>query len=161
MKRSSGRNPRCPVNVAVEIVGDPWTLLVIRDIVFYGKTTFREFLASEERITTSVLADRLAMLVREGIAEKTPSPHDRRSELYSLTDKGLALIPVLIELANWGVAYGPEVTPNPYWVSEASTDPVGLRDLVHATAKSGGAVWKGSDSVITQLEHRHNRDHPH
>jgi DNA-binding HxlR family transcriptional regulator len=148
------------VNVAVETVGDPWTLLVIRDIVFYGKTTFSEFLASDERITTSVLADRLARLVREGIADKAPSPRDRRSEVYSLADKGLALIPVLIELANWGVSYGPEVTPNRHWVTEAATDPVGLRDLIHATAVSGGAVWRGRNSVIAQLEHRHDRDRP-
>lgn len=113
VKRSGGRNPHCPVNVAVEVVGDPWTLLVIRDIVFYGKKTFGEFSASAERITTSVLADRLAMLVREGIVTKTQSAHDRRSALYALTDKGLALMPVLIELANWGVAYGVDVPSEP------------------------------------------------
>ena len=62
MKRTD-RKSHCPVNSALEVVGDPWSLLVVRDIVFYGKHAFGEFLASEERITTSVLADRLARLV--------------------------------------------------------------------------------------------------
>ncbi len=90
------RNPRCAVNVAVELVGDPWSLLVVRDIVFYGKHTFREFLTSEERITTSVLADRLAALVEHGILTKRRSATDRRQERYELTEKGLALIPVVV-----------------------------------------------------------------
>jgi DNA-binding HxlR family transcriptional regulator len=82
-------------------------------LVFYGKHTFGEFLASEERITTSVLADRLARLVSSGILSKQRNPADRRRELYSLTSAGLALIPVLVELANWGVRYDPEVAENP------------------------------------------------
>ena len=106
MKRTD-RKSHCPVNSALEVVGDPWSLLVVRDIVFYGKHTFGEFLASEERITTSVLADRLARLVSSGILSKQRNPADRRREFYSLTDAGLALIPVLVELANWGVRLRP------------------------------------------------------
>ena len=101
------RNPRCAVNVAIEVVGDPWSLLVVRDIVFYGKHTFREFLAGDERITTSVLADRLACLVEQGILTRHRSPTDRRQARYELTEKGLALIPVLVELGNWELATDP------------------------------------------------------
>jgi DNA-binding HxlR family transcriptional regulator len=150
--KRTARNAHCPVNVALETLGDSWSLLIVRDLVFYGKRTFGEFLASEERITTSVLADRLAMLVREGILAKTRSPDDRRKEHYALTEKGLALIPVLVELANWGVTYGPEVIPNPVWVSKAQTDPHGLRELIHKTVRAGGSVWRGPNSVIAQLE---------
>lgn len=151
MKRTQ-RNAHCPVNVALETLGDSWSLLIVRDLVFYGKRSFGEFLASEERITTSVLADRLAMLVHEGILAKTPSPDDRRKEYYALTDKGLALIPILVELANWGVAYGTEVIPEPLWVSKAQTDPQGLRELIRETVRAGGTVWRGPNSVIDQLE---------
>jgi DNA-binding HxlR family transcriptional regulator len=151
MKRTE-RNAHCPVNVALETLGDSWSLLIVRDLVFYGKRTFGEFLASEERITTSVLADRLAMLVREGILAKSQSPDDRRKEHYALTEKGLALIPVLVELANWGVTYGPEVIPNPLWVRKAQTDPQGLRELIDKTLRAGGSVWHGPNSVIDQLE---------
>jgi len=100
--KRTDRKSHCPVNFALETVGDPWSLLVVRDIVFHGKHAFGEFLASEERITTSVLADRLAALVRTGILTKRRSETDRRKESYSLTEKGRALIPVLVELANWG-----------------------------------------------------------
>jgi DNA-binding HxlR family transcriptional regulator len=94
------RPRHCPVNVALEAVGDPWSLLVVRDIVFHGKHSLGEFLASEERITTSVLADRLATLVRTGILTKRRSATDGRKESYSLTEKGLALVRVMVELAN-------------------------------------------------------------
>lgn len=151
MKRAD-RKSNCPVNSALEVVGDPWSLLVVRDIVFYGKHAYGEFLASEERITTSVLADRLARLVSAGILSKQRDPADRRRESYALTDSGLALIPVLVELANWGVRHDPEVTENPLWTSKAETDRPGLYKLIHDTVAGGGSVWRGNDSVIEQLQ---------
>jgi DNA-binding HxlR family transcriptional regulator len=141
----------CPVNVALETVGDPWSLLVVRDIVFHGKHTFGEFLASEERITTSVLADRLATLVRTGILAKERIATDRRKESYTLTGKGLALIPVLVELANWGLRYDPEVAVNSLWVAKARTDRDGLCRLIRDTVSAGGSVFRGKNSVIDQL----------
>jgi DNA-binding HxlR family transcriptional regulator len=144
------------VNSALEVVGDPWSLLVVRDIVFYGKHTFGEFLASEERITTSVLADRLAKLVSSGVLSKQRNLADRRRELYSLTDAGLALIPVLVELANWGVSYDPEVVENPLWTSKVQTDRIGLYRLIHDTVVRGGSVWRGEGSVIEQLQRAHD-----
>lgn len=151
MKRTD-RKSNCPVNSALEAVGDPWSLLVVRDIVFYGKHTYGEFLASEERITTSVLADRLARLVSTGILSKQRDPADRRRESYALTGKGLALIPVLVELANWGTRHDPGVTENPLWTSKAETDRTGLYKLIHDTVAGGGSVWRGNDSVIEQLQ---------
>jgi DNA-binding HxlR family transcriptional regulator len=150
--KRTDRKSRCAVNSALEVVGDPWSLLVVRDIVFYGKHTFGEFLASEERITTSVLADRLAMLVSSGILSKQRNPADKRRELYSLTDAGLALIPVLVELANWGVRYDPEVVENQLWTSKAATDRTGLYQLIQDTVVRGGSVYRGQDSVIEQLQ---------
>jgi DNA-binding HxlR family transcriptional regulator len=149
--KRTDRKSHCPVNFALETVGDPWSLLVVRDIVFYGKHSFGEFLASEERITTSVLADRLATLVGTGIVTKRRSSTDGRMESYSLTEKGLALIPVLVELANWGVSYDPEVVTNPLWVSKAEADRVGLYELIRDTVLAGGAVFRGDNSVIDQL----------
>jgi DNA-binding HxlR family transcriptional regulator len=150
--KRTDRKSHCPVNSALEVVGDPWSLLVVRDIVFYGKHTFGEFLASEERITTSVLADRLAKLVSSGVLSKERHLADRRRELYSLTDAGFALIPLLVELANWGVSYDPEVIENPLWTSKVQTDRTGLYKLIHDTVASGGSVWRGEGSVIEQLQ---------
>ena len=139
------------MNFALETVGDPWSLLVVRDIVFYGKHAFGEFLASEERITTSVLADRLATLVRTGVLAKERSTADRRKESYALTSKGLALIPILVELASWGVRYDPVVVANPLWVDKARTDREELCRLIRDTVSAGGAVFRGENSVIEQL----------
>jgi DNA-binding HxlR family transcriptional regulator len=150
--KRTDRKSHCPVNSALEVVGDPWSLLVVRDIVFYGKHTYGEFLASEERITTSVLADRLAKLVSNGILTKQRNPADRRREVYALTEAGLALIPVLVELANWGVRHDPGVTENLLWTSKAETDRTGLCTLIHDTVAAGGSVWRGNNSVIEQLQ---------
>ncbi|PZS21536.1 MAG: transcriptional regulator [Pseudonocardiales bacterium] len=156
VKRSE-RNSHCPVNVALETVGDPWSLLVIRDVVFHGKRTFGEFLTSEERITTSVLTDRLTTLVQKAILTKHRSSADRRRECYSLTEKGLALVPVLVELANWGVSYGPKVIANPVWVRKAETDRLGLYHLICETVRAGGAVFHGQNSVIEKLQSETSR----
>lgn len=79
-------------------------------------------------------------------------PADRRPESYALTGKGVALIPVLVERANWGTRHDPEVTVNPLWTSKAETDRTGLCKLIHDTVASGGSVWSGNDSVIEQLQ---------
>jgi DNA-binding HxlR family transcriptional regulator len=82
-------------------------LLILRDAVLFGKHTFKEFLASEERITTSVLTDRLVRLEESGIVRREPHPTDRRSSAYVLTEKGLGLIPVLLDLMEWGTTHDP------------------------------------------------------
>lgn len=150
MKRID-RKSHCPVNSALEVVGDPWSLLVVRDIVFHGKHTFGEFLASEERITTSVLADRLAKLVGTGVLSRQRNDADRRQVLYRLTNAGLALIPLLVELASWGVRYDPDVVENPLWTRKVQTDRTGLYNLIYDTVATGGSVWRGENSVIEQL----------
>jgi DNA-binding HxlR family transcriptional regulator len=149
--RRTGRNPSCPVNVAVEAVCDRWALLVVRDIVFYGKRTFGEFMASEERITTSVLADRLSGLVLAGVLSRRQAEEDRRRETYALTEKGLALIPVLVDLANWGLAYSDEIRANPLWIEKAEDDHAGLCLMIRNTVVRGGSVYFGEPSVVEQL----------
>jgi DNA-binding HxlR family transcriptional regulator len=150
MKRRD-RKSHCPVNVALETLGDPWTLLVVRDVVFHGKHTFGEFLASAERITTSVLADRLASLVAAGILTKHPSSTDRRKEYYQLTEKGLGLIPVLVEMANWSLDHDPLVPANPHWLEKVRSDREGLYELIRHTVLDGGSVFCGKHNVIEQL----------
>src|SRR6185503_3117642 len=83
----------CSVNYGLEIFGDKWSLLIVRDIVFAGKKTYGEFLKSEEGFAINVLASRLAFLEEQGILSKTPSSADRRKDFYALTEKGLDLIP--------------------------------------------------------------------
>jgi DNA-binding HxlR family transcriptional regulator len=98
----------CPISTALELVGDRWTLLVIRDLMFAGKRHFREFLQSEEGIASNVLADRLSMLVENGIVSRGDDPTHAQKAIYTLTDKGLALLPVLIAMSAWTQKYHPQ-----------------------------------------------------
>ena len=97
----------CPVNFVLEIFGDKWSLLILRDIVFRGKKTYGDFLKSEEKFATNILATRLEMLEAEGILKKTPAPEDARKIHYLLTEKGLDLIPILFEMVLWSDKYDP------------------------------------------------------
>lgn len=98
----------CPVNYGLEIFGDKWSLLIVRDIVFTGKKTYGEFLKSEEGFSTNILASRLAFLEEQGVLSKTPNSADRRKDFYSLTDKGLDLIPLLFNIVLWSAKHDPK-----------------------------------------------------
>ena len=94
----------CPVACTLDIIGDKWTLLVVRDLLF-GRIHFREFSASPERIATNILTDRLTRLVDAGLAERFPSPEQSGRDAYRLTEKGRTLGPVVKAIANWGLEH--------------------------------------------------------
>jgi len=96
----------CPLNFALELLGDKWSLLVIRDMVFFNKRYYNEFLASDECISTSMLATRLTMLEEEGLITKKNDPGHKQKIIYSLTQKSIDLLPVIIEIALWSDKYG-------------------------------------------------------
>jgi DNA-binding HxlR family transcriptional regulator len=100
-KRRSG----CPLNASVEMLGDRWSLLIIRDMMLLGYRTFKEFLNSHERIASNILADRLLRLENYGIIASARDPSDGRKQIYSLTPKGLGLAPVLTEMVLWAAAH--------------------------------------------------------
>jgi len=85
----------------LDIVGDKWSLLIIRDIMMNGKNTYNEFLKSEEKIATNVLADRLAMLESAGILATEEHPDSKAKIFYRLTHRGIDLLPILVELILW------------------------------------------------------------
>jgi DNA-binding HxlR family transcriptional regulator len=97
----------CPVNFAVESLGDRWALLIVRDMVFHGRKTYGEFLKAEEGIATNILASRLVSLERIGVIKKSPHGEDQRKDIYALTEKGLDLIPVLFEFIKWSAKHDP------------------------------------------------------
>lgn len=98
---------RCPINMSVEVFGDRWTLLIIRDMMFGGKRHFRELQRSEEHISSNILADRLARLVEAGIITKRDDPSHKQKAIYSLTEQGIDLLPVLAQIGAWGVKHLP------------------------------------------------------
>lgn len=118
----------CPISTALELVGDRWTLLVIRDLMFAGKRHFREFLQSEEAISSNVLADRLNALVENGIVSRRDDPTHAQKAIYSLTDQGLALLPVLIAMSAWTQKYHPQ-TRRPEAVDLVGRGPRSLQQL--------------------------------
>lgn len=95
----------CPINQALEVFGDKWTLLIIRDIMFDGKRYFREMLASDEKIASNILTDRLNKLEEFGILIKTKDVHHKQKNVYSLTEKGIDLMPVMIDIAHWSTKH--------------------------------------------------------
>ncbi len=104
-KPAASRRSGCPLNASVEMLGDRWSLLVIRDMMLLGYRTFKQFLYSHERIATNVLADRLRRLESYGIISSLPDPADGRKRIYSLTPKGIDLVPVLTEMVLWAAAH--------------------------------------------------------
>lgn len=94
----------CPVNMSLEVFGDRWSLLIIRDLMVRGLRTFKEFRNSYEKIATNILADRLRKLEASGIITAEAVETDRRRLNYRLTQKGIDLAPVLLELLIWGGA---------------------------------------------------------
>jgi DNA-binding HxlR family transcriptional regulator len=98
----------CPINLALEVVGDRWSLIVIRDIIFGNRRHFRDLLThSEEGIASNILAARLKTLLQEGIITRADDPTHKQKGVYSLTEKGIELLPVLAQLSAWGYKYLP------------------------------------------------------
>ena len=148
MKTTSKEDIRshCAVNYGVEVFGDRWSLLIIRDIVFDGKKTYGEFLKSEEGIATNVLASRLAFLEEQGIILRTPSPDDRRKDFCTLTEKGLDLIPIVLNIVLWSARHDSKsyVRRRKDFVAKLRRDPVQVSEEVKALVRNGGCIFPRS-----------------
>ncbi|MEE9362345.1 MAG: helix-turn-helix domain-containing protein [Cellulophaga sp.] len=97
----------CPQYLALEVIGDKWTLLIIRDMIISGKRYFGEFLKSKEKIASNILTNRLQSLEKEGILYKTKDTEHKQKIIYLLTQKGIDLFPILMENAKWSLKYKP------------------------------------------------------
>jgi DNA-binding HxlR family transcriptional regulator len=106
-KKKAGpqRRSGCPLNASVEMLGDRWSLLIIRDMMLGGSRSYKEFLDSYEGIATNILADRLQKLVAYEIITMESDPSDGRKQIYLLTEKGIDLAPVLTEMVLWAAAH--------------------------------------------------------
>ncbi len=108
MKKSANkiceqRSP-CPINFAVEVLGDKWSLLIVRDCLLANKSAYSDFLQSPEGISTNILADRLKKLEQNGMLEKLPDPLNGKKQNYLLTEKSITLASVITDLIIWGAA---------------------------------------------------------
>ena len=136
MKEAQHRSV-CSIAYGLDVLGDKWSLIVVRDLALRGKSTYGDFLKSEEKIATNILASRLAALEASGIIVKSADLSDRRKERYALTEKGAALIPVLLELLVWGSAYFAQ-SQSPKWlVAEAKKDRKALVKRIASGVREG------------------------
>ena len=116
------RRSDCPISYALDLIGDKWTLLIIRDMLFKQKRRYGQFAESDEKISTNILADRLARLEVEGLVTKVADPENGRQVVYSLTPKALDLAPMLIEMILWSAKYDPHSAADRAFIRKAKSD---------------------------------------
>lgn len=111
----------CPVSTSLDVLGDKWTLLILRDMVFAGKSTYGQFLQSAEKMATNILADRLAGLEAHGLLTKAVAADKKSKFTYRLTEKGVDSVPLIVELVLWGVKHCPTIV-EPGLLAELQAD---------------------------------------
>lgn len=131
----------CPINLTLEMVGDSWSLLILRDIVYFGRKTYNEFLASDEGIARNILANRLMTLQANGLLTRKPHPRDGRKEIYELTEAGLELIPLLLDLAEWGAERVPQEDLPHGWLQAVREQRTTLIPRIQKTVRQGGSIF--------------------
>ena len=120
--RQPRRRSDCPISSALDLLGDKWSLLVMRDVLLRGKTHYREFLASEEHIATNILADRLARLEAASLLERTGGEPRSGKQAYHATAKGKDLIPLLLQMMAWSAAHDPQAAVPEPLIAELTAD---------------------------------------
>ena len=131
---ASTRRSDCPLSASLDLFGDRWTLLVIRDIALRGLHSFSEIRDSPEGIATNILADRLERLETDGVFTKTRDPEDGRRFSYRLTEKGQDLIPILVEMILWGANHDDRTAAPPSFIESARSDKDALVAELRAAA---------------------------
>lgn len=126
------RRSDCPISSALDIFGDKWTLLIIRDLMFKGKRSYGEFLNSEEKIATNILADRLLLLEQAGLICKSNDPEHGAKFIYKLSAKGVDLLPVLVEVILWSAKYDAKTAADPVFVEQAQVNKNALLENIRA-----------------------------
>ena len=120
--KKQNRKSDCPINFALEIFGDKWTLLIVRDLMFKGKHYYGEFMQSEEKMATNLLADRLSQLEQYGIVTKNIDEKHKSKQFYKLTQKGIELLPILTEIILWSSKYDSLTATDKEFVKRAKED---------------------------------------
>jgi len=128
---------RCAIAFALDAFGDRWSLLVIRDLLLRGNKTYGEFLDSGEGIATNVLADRLKNLETAGIIKKSKDSNNRRKNIYELTEKGLDLTPVILEIIRWSAHYDPQTSAARETLQRIENDRDGLIEDLRSGVSTG------------------------
>ncbi|GFZ96345.1 winged helix-turn-helix transcriptional regulator [Nesterenkonia alkaliphila] len=151
----------CPINLSLEVLGDSWSLIVIRDIMFGNRRHYRQLLnESEEGIASNILSDRLKRLTANALVTKQPDPAHKQRQLYSLTERSIQLVPVLVQLGSWGrkhLPVSPELSIRAKILEEGGpqlwVDFMNELRVMHL-----GAPSQGRESVFERLEQAYQQE---
>ena len=137
--KHDSRKSGCGVAYALDVLGDKWTLVIIKDMVLSGKRHYTKFMTSPEKMASNILADRLKRLEEEGIVSKTQDPDHESKFIYQLTAKGKELIPLVLETMLWGSKHAPNPTAPPALLRWARKDREGLTRAILECLKKNEA----------------------
>ena len=142
------RRSNCPVTYTLDVFGDKWTLLILRDIMFYGRTRFSDFMPME-RIATNILADRLGKLEAMGIIAKQRDHKLMNQFIYSVTPKGQSLLPLLIEMTLWGLEHDPESLASDEFIERARNEKAKvIREISRAIKQGSFSAYRSEHMGI-------------
>jgi DNA-binding HxlR family transcriptional regulator len=157
--RRRQRRSDCPVHYALEVFGDAWSLLIIRDLMFKGRTTYTDLLRAEEGIATNILADRLVRLEEDGVIEKDASSAGRGSGRYRLTAKGIDLLPVMLDIIDWSAKYDTRTAADRNFVRRLRLDRRRLESELRSVLRAAPKTLRAHARATTRpVEARRTRE---
>ncbi len=142
----------CPISFCLEMIGDTWSLLILRDVIYFGKRTYNEFLSSDEGIARNILADRLVRLQAKGLLTRRPHPEDRRKEIYEPTQDGLDLVPILLEMAEWGSKRVSQEDLPHEWLQTVREQRDTIVPRIQETVRRGRSIFGSRNSLFAELK---------
>ncbi len=116
------RRSDCPISNVLDFVGDKWSLLILRDLLFFKKRTYSELQASDERMATNILSSRLVRLEQDGLITKRTDANDRRKRVYALTQAGKDMLPIMLEMIVWSGKYDPSTNASKQMIERIKHD---------------------------------------
>ena len=157
MKRRQ-RKSDCPVHFALEVFGDAWTLLIVRDLMFKDRTTYTDLLHADEGIATNILADRLVRLEQDGIIAKGQDSRRAAASRYRLTPKGIDLLPIMLEIIQWSARYDPRTAAPRAFVKRLRADRARLEGELRFALNA--APKRQDEGELDRTPRRHAADRP-
>ncbi len=130
------RRSDCPVSFALDIFGDKWTFLIVRDLMFKGKHYYGEFLNGGEKIATNILADKLAMLEHSGVIVKSVDPNHASKIIYKLSKKGIDLLPLMVEIIMWSAKHDIHTAAEIKFIKRVKKDREGILKEISGKLKA-------------------------
>ncbi|MFC0118724.1 winged helix-turn-helix transcriptional regulator [Pseudoalteromonas xiamenensis] len=120
------RRSDCPISNVLDLVGDKWSLLILRDLLFFNKKSYSDLQNSDEKVASNILSNRLEKLEQEGLIAKQQDEKDKRKKIYTLTEKGVDMLPILLDMILWSAKYSPDTNIPVTLVNRARDDRDGL-----------------------------------